>query len=92
MNELPVVKDDGSVEPGQPVEPDKPVDPEEPEKPVEPEEPDKPIGDIPVWDASVAYSGGDKVVYNGKVYQASWWTQGTNPETQGDWGPWKLVQ
>jgi len=92
MNELPVVKDDGSVEPGQPVEPEKPVDPEEPEKPVEPEEPDKPIGDIPVWDASVAYSGGDKVVYNGKVYQASWWTQGTNPETQGDWGPWKLVQ
>ena len=49
------------------------------------------VGDIPAWDSTSAYIGGDKVVYNGKIYQASWWTQGDNPETQGEWGPWKYV-
>lgn len=49
------------------------------------------LGDIPVWDSSSVYVGGDKVVYNGKIYQASWWTQGDNPETQGEVGPWKYV-
>jgi chitodextrinase len=48
-------------------------------------------GDIPTWNASSVYVGGDQVVYNGKVYKASWWTQGDNPETQGPWGPWKVV-
>ena len=48
-------------------------------------------GDIPVWNSSIAYFGGDKVVYNGKIYQASWWTQGENPEEQGEFGPWKYV-
>ena len=49
------------------------------------------VGDIPAWKASSVYVGGDKVVYNGKIYQASWWTQGDNPETQGEGGPWKYV-
>ena len=48
-------------------------------------------GDIPSWNSSSVYVGGDKVVYNGKIYQASWWTQGDNPETQGEGGPWKYV-
>ena len=50
------------------------------------------IGDIPGWNSSTAYSGGDKVVYNGKIYEAKWWTQGENPEkSQGDGQPWKYV-
>ena len=49
------------------------------------------VGDIPVWDSSTAYVAGDKVVYNGKIYRASWWTLGDNPEDQGEWGPWKYV-
>lgn len=49
-------------------------------------------GDIPGWDATSVYLGGDKVVYNGKIYQAKWWTQGDNPEKQGEDGPWKYVE
>ncbi len=51
-----------------------------------------PVVTAPAWDASTVYYGGDKVSYNGKVYQASWWNQGTNPENQGPWGPWKVVR
>ena len=49
------------------------------------------VGDIPGWKSSVAYFSGDKVVYNGKIYQASWWTKGDNPEDQGELTPWKYV-
>lgn len=45
--------------------------------------------DIPDWSASDVYTGGDKVLCNGQVYEAQWWTQGDNPVTQGEWGPWK---
>lgn len=85
-------------EPEEPEEPDAPVEPEvpeEPDTPVEPEipeEPDTPVGtDAPAWDATAVYTGGERVSYNGKIYEASWWNQGTNPEDQGEWGPWKLV-
>ncbi len=53
--------------------------------------PDPGTGSYPAWNASQVYVGGDMVTYNGKVYKASWWTQGDNPESQGQWGPWKLV-
>jgi chitodextrinase len=49
------------------------------------------VGDIPGWKSSKVYVAGDKVVYNGKVYQASWWTRGDNPEEQGEFGPWKYI-
>ena len=49
------------------------------------------VGDIPGWKSSSVYVAGDKVVYNGKIYQASWWTLGENPEQQGESGPWKYV-
>ena len=49
------------------------------------------IGDTPSWNASTAYFSGDKVVYNGKIYQALWWTKGDNPEEQDDSGPWKYI-
>ena len=49
------------------------------------------VGDIPSWKSSVAYFGGDKVVYNGKIYQALWWTKGDNPEEQEEFGPWKYI-
>ncbi|MBO7357645.1 MAG: hypothetical protein J6U37_03885, partial [Lachnospiraceae bacterium] len=53
-------------------------------------DPDPGVGTYPAWNASEVYVGGDMVTYNGKVYRASWWTQGDNPESQGQWGPWKL--
>ena len=48
-------------------------------------------GDVPAWNSSIAYFSGDKVVYNGKIYQASWWTKGENPEEQDELGPWKYI-
>ena len=49
------------------------------------------VGDVPAWNSSIAYFSGDKVVYNGKIYQASWWTKGENPEEQDELGPWKYI-
>ncbi|QLI80753.1 hypothetical protein HZU75_03955 [Chitinibacter fontanus] len=42
------------------------------------------------WDKSAAYVGGQRVSYNGQVYEAKWWTQGDVPGA-AEWGPWKLV-
>ncbi|MCG3729324.1 chitinase [Vibrio cincinnatiensis] len=58
--------------------------PTEPEQPGEP-----PIDGVEAWDISKVYYGGDKVAYQGIVYQAKWWSQGNLP-TQGD--PWVAVQ
>ena len=51
----------------------------------------KDVGDIPGWKSTNVYIAGDKVVYNGKIYQASWWTKGDNPQEQDEWGPWKYI-
>ena len=48
------------------------------------------------WDASVAYTGGATVSYNGVNYKANWWTQGNNPSTNnggsGTGQPWTIVE
>lgn len=41
--------------------------------------------DYPEWSASKVYLGGDRVTYNGQVYEALWWTQGENPATSSVW-------
>ncbi len=47
---------------------------------------------IPAWSATTAYNGGAKVVYNGKVYTANWWTQGDQPDLNSGAGkPWKYL-
>ncbi|GLS03175.1 hypothetical protein GCM10007860_03180 [Chitiniphilus shinanonensis] len=43
------------------------------------------------WNSGTAYTGGQKVTYNGVNYEARWWTQGDNPAQSGEWGPWKNV-
>jgi chitinase len=49
----------------------------------------------PIWDSSSAYVSGYKVVWQGDIYQANWWSQGTAPNvaaadsTTG--GPWLLI-
>ncbi|WP_157670150.1 glycosyl hydrolase family 8 [Chitinibacter sp. GC72] len=41
------------------------------------------------WTTKV-YNGGDKVSYNGRIYQAQWWTQNDVPLTNSGSGkPWK---
>jgi chitodextrinase len=50
--------------------------------------------EIGLWDASVAYSGGNQVKYNSSLYQAKYWTQGNQPDinygTAGD-RQWTLI-
>ena len=47
---------------------------------------------IPAWDESKVYFRGDKVVYNGKIYEALWWTKGEIPEENCNEGqPWKYI-
>ncbi len=45
----------------------------------------------PAWDAAAVYTGGNRVTYSGKVYEAKWWTKGDRPDQGGDWGVWKLI-
>lgn len=41
------------------------------------------------WLAQQSYQKGDKVQYQGKEYQAQWWTQGETPGQS--WGAWQTV-
>ncbi len=43
----------------------------------------------PSWTTTTIYNAGDKVTYQGHVYQAQWWTRGQAPGGQD--GPWKLI-
>ncbi|MEV6287154.1 carbohydrate-binding protein [Kribbella sp. NPDC051770] len=42
------------------------------------------------WTASKVYQGGDRVSYQGHVYEAKWYTRNQVPGTPN--GPWKLVR
>ncbi|MFC4405509.1 glycosyl hydrolase family 18 protein [Haloarchaeobius iranensis] len=33
----------------------------------------------PEWDSETVYTGGDRVVYDGYIWEAEWWTRGTTP-------------
>ncbi|MBC1501305.1 chitin-binding protein [Listeria weihenstephanensis] len=37
------------------------------------------------WSATRIYVAGDKVTYNGKIYQAKWWVRGERPDTSLVW-------
>ena len=81
-------------EPETPVDPEIPVEPEpepEPETPVKPEEPE--VETVPEWvqpDATTAYKKGDKVVFEGKIYESTIdgnvWSPTTYP------AGWQLVE
>ncbi|WP_373279541.1 polysaccharide lyase [Chitiniphilus eburneus] len=45
----------------------------------------------PAWVGTAAYTSGQRVTYNGRNYEAKWWTQGDNPAQSGEWGVWKDV-
>ncbi|KAI0715837.1 glycoside hydrolase [Cerioporus squamosus] len=41
---------------------------------------------VGTWVANVAYNGGDKVIYNGHLWTAKWWSYGDTPGgAAGDW-------
>lgn len=37
------------------------------------------------WSPDTIYTGGEEVVFNGKIYKAKWWTQGDQPGTSDVW-------
>ena len=42
--------------------------------------------DYPEYDSGAAYTGGDRVIYDGRLWEAEWWTQGTQPaESENVW-------
>ncbi|WP_348946375.1 carbohydrate-binding protein [Chitinibacter sp. FCG-7] len=41
------------------------------------------------WASSATYTTGNQVSYNGRTYEAKWWTKGDTPGTTGEWGVWK---
>ena len=46
------------------------------------------------WSSTKIYFAGDRATYNGKTYEAKWWTQGNQPDkaTANEWeNPWKLI-
>jgi chitodextrinase len=45
---------------------------------------------IAQWSSSTAYNGGAQVSWNGYLYTASFWTQGTQPDVNGN-NSWQLV-
>ncbi len=57
--------------------------------------PDNPAtSPYPIWRASAAYGTGYKVVWQGEIYQASWWSQGTPPDAAAAGppnGPWQPI-
>ncbi|QCW03405.1 PKD domain-containing protein [Natrinema pallidum] len=42
----------------------------------------------PEWDPDTVYTSGDRVVYDGAVWEAQWWTRGDEPGAS-EWGPWE---
>ncbi|WP_440057042.1 chitinase (plasmid) [Pseudoalteromonas sp. T1lg65] len=48
-----------------------------------------PVGGVAAWDAGKVYLKGDEASYNGKVWQAKWWTRGDTP-VEGGASPWAL--
>ncbi|MWC31306.1 glycosyl hydrolase family 18 protein [Paenibacillus sp. MMS18-CY102] len=46
---------------------------------------------VPAWTAAGVYTGGQRAVYNGIIYEAKWWTQGDRPDLSGDYGVWKNI-
>ncbi|MDQ0736853.1 chitinase [Arthrobacter agilis] len=53
-----------------------------------------PAGLYPEWDAKTVYERGDRILVDGRVYEAKWWTQSDSPEAaeQGsDASPWQKI-
>lgn len=44
---------------------------------------------LPFWNSTSVYVGGNQVQYNNKRYRANYWTQGNNPaQSSGQYGHW----
>jgi len=68
---------------------DPPTEPTDP--PTDPTDPPTDPGDCaaPAWTSSAVYVGGNQVSYDGRTYEAKWWTTNENPAQSGQWGVWR---
>ncbi|EMA46581.1 PKD domain-containing protein [Halobiforma nitratireducens] len=48
--------------------------------------------EYPEWDPDTVYTGGDRVIHEGYVWEANWWTRGSEPGEGGEWGPWDEIE
>lgn len=48
-------------------------------------------GNIPGWSEADTYVAGNQVTFEGKIYEAKWWTKGEKPTASNEWGVWKVV-
>lgn len=49
------------------------------------------VGSAPAWSSTTVYTAGQRVTYNGQLYEAKWYTTSENPSASGEWGVWKKV-
>ncbi|WP_195573092.1 glycoside hydrolase family 19 protein [Paenibacillus sp. 1001270B_150601_E10] len=50
--------------------------------------------EVQAWQTNKAYSAGDIVSYEGKIYEAKWWSYNSRPDAKvtNEWDtPWKLI-
>ncbi|KAM5537237.1 hypothetical protein V8D89_009170 [Ganoderma adspersum] len=40
---------------------------------------------VAAWSSTVAYTGGQKVTYNGHLWTAKWWNYNSTPSANGEW-------
>ncbi|WP_027467818.1 carbohydrate-binding protein [Deefgea rivuli] len=45
--------------------------------------------DTMVWNSATVYTAGKRATYNGRLYEAKWYTVGETPSASGSWGVWK---
>ncbi|MFC0528634.1 carbohydrate-binding protein [Phytohabitans kaempferiae] len=64
--------------------------PGDPNGPWEEIAPPPPDGSPAAWTPTTVYQAGDRVAYQGHVYEARWYTRNQPPG--GDNGPWKLIR
>ncbi len=48
-----------------------------------------PTNPTDTWDKDATYWEGDRVIYNGKEYEAKWWNTNSRPDESGEYGPWR---
>ena len=64
--------------------------PGDPNGPWEEQAPTPPDNSPAAWTPSTVYNSGDRVTYQGHVYEAKWYTRNQPPGAPN--GPWKLIR
>ena len=50
-----------------------------------------PAPSYPLWEADQVFDSGDRIQYDGRVFEAQWWTRNQNPVESGPWGAWMEI-